>query len=209
MTNFANRIYSHNTIGVVPKWFKGTVCKTVIHQFESGRRLHIHIATALQPTRVFAVVFLFLLAACGDGRKPAASPSPKDLPRWSSTEYVEWNGPNDRASQPIALIIDRTDGPLDQMCGDVDVTSFLNDRFHPIFIHSRVMPSIDSALILISPNGETLGGPLAPHNASALIQLGNQLMRKERLPIKPWPCDNLKQFFEETHPVLKACVTTK
>ena len=27
------------TIGVVPKWFKGPVCKTVIRRFESGRRL--------------------------------------------------------------------------------------------------------------------------------------------------------------------------
>ena len=26
-------------IGVVPKWFKGPVCKTVIRRFESGRRL--------------------------------------------------------------------------------------------------------------------------------------------------------------------------
>ena len=30
-----------NIIGVVPKWFKGAVCKTVIHRFESGRRLHL------------------------------------------------------------------------------------------------------------------------------------------------------------------------
>ena len=26
--------------GAVPKWLKGTVCKTVIHRFESGPRLH-------------------------------------------------------------------------------------------------------------------------------------------------------------------------
>ena len=28
-------------IGVVPKWFKGPVCKTVIRRFESGRRLYL------------------------------------------------------------------------------------------------------------------------------------------------------------------------
>ena len=27
-------------IGVVPKWLKGAVCKTVIRRFESGRRLN-------------------------------------------------------------------------------------------------------------------------------------------------------------------------
>ena len=27
--------------GAVPKWLKGTVCKTVIHRFESGPRLHL------------------------------------------------------------------------------------------------------------------------------------------------------------------------
>ena len=28
-------------IGVVPKWFKGPVCKTVIRRFESDRRLNV------------------------------------------------------------------------------------------------------------------------------------------------------------------------
>ena len=30
-----------NNFGVVPKWSKGAVCKTVIRRFESGRRLDL------------------------------------------------------------------------------------------------------------------------------------------------------------------------
>ena len=37
--NFPAVLY--NYIGVVPKWLKGAVCKTVIRRFESGRRLNV------------------------------------------------------------------------------------------------------------------------------------------------------------------------
>ena len=181
----------------------------MIHQFESGRRLHILYTIAETLKWFSAIVFVFALSACGDGRKPDPSPSPKGLKRWSSTEYIAWKGPQDPVLKPIALVIDRTNGPLDQICADGDVTSFLNDRFHPIFIHTHIMPTLDAALILISPDGEPLGGPLAPPDADAWIQLGNQLMRQERLPTKTWTCDNLNSYFQEGHPLLKACEPTK
>lgn len=181
----------------------------MIHQFESGRRLQIPNAIAVSLLSHAAILFFLCLCACTDGRKPPPSPSPTGIQRWSTTDYIHWKGPEDPVKRPIALIVDQPNGPLDQICADVDVTSFLNDRFHPIFIHSRIMPKLDSALILISPEGQTLGGPLMPPNAEAWIQLGNQLMRQEKLPISKWDCDGLDSLFATSHPLLKACGATK
>jgi hypothetical protein len=203
LTDQRNRINSGGKFGVVPKWSKGTVCKTVIRQFKSGRRLQIlHLIAPF--LTLSGAIFLFL--GCQDPQTPPPTDSPQGIPRWSTTEHIAWKGPNDAIHLNIALIFDTPNGPLDQIAGDDDVTTFLNDRFHPIFVHSS-FGALDngSGLIFISPKGQKLGGPLAPQNAEAWIQVSNQFIQGELIPSSEFSCGTLNTFFEDKHPVIQAC----
>lgn len=180
----------------------------MIRQFKSGRRLQIlHL---IAPFLILSgAIFVFM--GCQDPQTPPPTEPPQGIPRWSTTKHITWKGPSDAIQLNIALVIDTPNGPLDQIAGDNDVTTFLNDRFHPIFVHAS-FGALDkgSGLIFISPEGKKLGGPITPQNVDAWIQVSNQFIQGELIPSSEFSCGRLKTFFKDTHPIIQACsVSTK
>jgi hypothetical protein len=56
----------------------------------------------------------------------------------STAPWVEWRGAAVPVHGPVAIFVDKPGGPLDRIAADPDVTTFLNDRFHPIFLTESV-----------------------------------------------------------------------
>lgn len=140
---------------------KPTVCKTVTHRFESGRRLHIFLALAL--------------VACSDPASPKPLPGPTDLPRWSEAPYVEWVGPSTPVTRPLAVFVDQPGGPLDLIAADIDVTTFLNDRFHPWFLRADQVdgPADEPYAFLLDARGCLRAPPFRPATPEAWIETAN------------------------------------
>lgn len=79
-----------------------------------------------------------LIAACQDPPDPAPIPSSTG----SMAPWVEWRSPDAPVRGPVAFVVDRPGGPLDRIVAHPDVTTFLNDRFHPMFrTDSRAQPT--------------------------------------------------------------------
>ena len=146
----APSLFSYWPVGDVAKWPKAVVCKTTIRRFKSARRLHL--------------VWLLALA-CRD--TPRTGPPAHHSA--SSAPWVEWRDDADPVDRPVALVVDEPGGPLDRICADPDVTTFLNDRFHPIF-HVGSPPSLS----FLTADGCALAGPTNPADATAFIALANE-----------------------------------
>ena len=120
-----------------------------------------------------AVSCFSLLAACSDPPGPAAPfPGPPDLPRWSTAPYVEWEGPAQtaRPQRPIALFVDDSGGSLDQLAHHADVATFLNDRFHAVFLLPDRAPA---GMWFLDRRGCLLSGPGQPATAADWITQAN------------------------------------
>lgn len=146
---------------------KPTVCKTVIHRFESGRRLHLALALASS----------LALPAC-DPPAPPPEPGPPDLPRWSEAPHVAWAGPSTPISHPLAVFVDLPGGPMDTIASDPDVATFLNDRFHPWFLVPEAAPDLASppAALFLDAYGCLLRGPDHPESPRAWIEEANAVL---------------------------------
>ncbi|MEL6341875.1 MAG: hypothetical protein AAFV53_02005 [Myxococcota bacterium] len=118
---------------------------------------------------------LNLLSSCSDPPSPAPTPGPDDLPRWSTAPYVRWKGPATSNGRVVALFVEEPDGPLDRIAADADVTSFLNDRFHAIFL-TPARAGLSRGVWFISPHGCLLSGPTQPKDAETWIDIGNAVM---------------------------------
>lgn len=148
---------------------KPTVCKTVIHRFESGRRLHLLRAW-------FAAL---LLSGCADPPAPAPVPGPADLPRWSQAPYVSWTGPGQPVTRPLVVFVDRPGGPLDRVAEDVDVATFLNDRFHPWFLVPEAAPGLVAAppaALILDARGCVRAAPFLPETPADWIARANEVL---------------------------------
>lgn len=97
------------------------VCKTIIRRFESGRRLQLFLGSSIS--------FALLTGACSD----PPSPAPVASPSGSTAPWVEWRAADAPVRGPVVVVVDEPGGPMDRLVADPDVTTFLNDRFHPLF----------------------------------------------------------------------------
>ncbi|MSP54952.1 MAG: hypothetical protein EXR69_05010 [Myxococcales bacterium] len=48
--------------------------------------------------------------------------------------HVEWRRVEQLTDRPLAVFVDQPGGRLDLLARDPDVTTFLNDRFHPLLL---------------------------------------------------------------------------
>ena len=141
--------------GDVAKWSKALVCKTNIRRFESARRLH---------------PFLAFLLACSD---PPDPPPATDSP--STAKWVEWRPEAVPVARPLAVFVDAPGGPADSVAADPAVTTFLNDRFHPVFRLSDPAQATGTVQFLTA-DGCAFGEPFAPAGPSAFVQAANIVM---------------------------------
>lgn len=146
---------------------KPTVCKTVTHRFESGRRLQIPLLSGL-----------LALLSCADPAAPPEVPGPPDLPRWSEAPYVEWSGPSSPVSRPLAVFVDLPGGPMDAIAADLDVTTFLNDRFHPWFLRPDAVDGLPPAplALILDRAGCVRAAPFRPEGPAAWIAAANAVL---------------------------------
>ena len=132
-----------------------------MHRFDSGRRLQLSLA-------------LFVGIACHDPPTPPPTQGPDDLPRWSLAPHVSWAGLAGPATRPLAVLVDDPGGPLDQIAADPDVTTFLNDRFTPIFLIPERAP-LARGVTFLDSEGCVLLGPIEPSTPEAFIEVANDL----------------------------------
>jgi hypothetical protein len=134
-----------------------------MHRFDSGRRLPSLSAAGCW----FAI-------ACNDPPTPPATHGPDDLPRWSQAPHVRWAGLTDAGTRPLAVFVDDPGGPFDRIAADHDVTTFLNDRFTPVFLVPARSPLVRGVSFL-DREGCLLLGPVAPTSPAEFIELANDL----------------------------------
>ncbi len=75
---------------------------------------------------------------------------------------------------PVALVRDAPGGALDRVVADPDVTTFLNDRFHPTF--ELLAPGGVGSVTFLDGCGCRVRGPATPADAAAFIALANEVM---------------------------------
>ncbi len=131
------------------------VCKTIIRRFNSARRLQLP---------------LLVLVACGDPPDPAPATRSTSTARW-----VEWRGDGDPVDRPVAVFVDTPGGAVDTLAGNSDVTTFLNDRFHPLF-HTHDAAQATGTVQFLTATGCAFGPPFQPESASDLIDAANAVV---------------------------------
>ena len=137
-----------------------------MHRFDSGRRL----LSLLAAVSGFAI-------ACNDPPTPPPTDGPDDLPRWSKAPHVHWAGLDEAGTRPLAVFVDDPGGPLDRIAADLDVTTFLNDRFTPIFLVPERSP-LARGVSFLDRDGCLLLGPVAPASPGEFVALANDLQVK-------------------------------
>jgi hypothetical protein len=105
--------------------------------------------------------------SCSAGCQPPANVSP--------TSYVEWRSIQDPVDRPIAVFVVDGDVGIDRIARDWDVTTFLNDRFHPLRVAAFGAQPAGTAAFY-SADGCLLYGPFVPATGSAWIRAANEVI---------------------------------
>lgn len=144
------------------------------------------------------------LSSCTDPPAPPAIPGPPDLPRWSTAPYVQWDGlqKTQTPTAPIALFVDTPGGRYDQLAHDADVATFLNDRFHAVFLTPE-RAGLPSGVWFVSEEGCLLTGRQQPQTPAAWIDAANAAVLAEAGA--PW--DGARGVKGRRHALSGACVT--
>jgi hypothetical protein len=114
------------------------------------------------------------LASCPADRVPVISATASS----STAVHVEWRSDTDTVSAPVARVTDTPGGPLDRIVADPDVTTFLNDRFHPVF--QLAQPGQSASLRFLDGCGCLLRAPDVPVDPAAFIAEANAVMLDRR-----------------------------
>ena len=168
-------------------------------------------ALVLQALVLQALALPALLVACSDPPEPPPAAPPPDLPRWSQALHVRWAGPTTALAGPLAVVVDVPGGPLDRIVADPDVTTFLNDRFTPLFLVPQAAPELPApSLQVLDAQGCWLLTPQLPADTAAFIAAGNTVMRavhQGRRPLpRPDPPALAGLALPPGHPLRQVCV---
>lgn len=108
---------------------------------------------------------------CSDPPPPA--PPPRTTA--SNALYVEWKGEDEPVRRPVVLVVDRPGGSADRAVADVDVTTFFNDRFHPVF-RRAAEPAGPGTVQFFAVDGCPLTAPFTPESPAHLIEVANRVI---------------------------------
>lgn len=93
----------------------------------------------------------------------------------STAPWVEWKTSDVRVRGPVVIVVDRPGGPMDLLAGDPDVTTFFNDRFHPMFLQeSEHQPT--GTVRFYDGCGCPLTNTERPTSPEALIAIANDVI---------------------------------
>jgi len=128
---------------------------------------------------------------------------------WSTAPYVQWVGPGEAVHKPVALFVSAPGGPLDLLASDADVTTFLNDRFTPMFLVPVSAPDLAPGMWFIDQNGCLLTGPDQPTSPEEWLALANQVQlqataNRHSGALSPAPT-RWRFSLPELHPIRGAC----
>lgn len=80
----------------------------------------------------------------------------------------------------MARVVDVPGGALDLLVADVDVTTFLNDRFYPIFrepgLHDGEPLALTGTIQFFRPTGCPITAPVRVWSAQELIDVANSVV---------------------------------
>ena len=149
------------------------------------------------------------LGGCSDPPDPEPAAAPIGIPQWSTAPYVQWTGPDDPITRPLAVLIDQPGGPLDQIAADPDVTSFLNDRFHPWFIIPEQVQHLSAGQALfLNPEGCVLSAISSPQSPLDWIDSANSALLENEQPSRKQPLEVLPIWafsLPESHALYGKC----
>ena len=117
------------------------------------------------------VASILSLLVVGSG-SPCGCKPPAQEP---ASSFVEWRSVQAPVARPIAVFVGPVDGPMDRVARDWDVTTFLNDRFHPLLVTAFGEQPPGSAAFYTA-DGCLLYGPFTPATGSAWIVAANQVI---------------------------------
>lgn len=134
------------------------VCKTIIRRFNSARRLHL---------------LSVLLVACSDPPDPSPAAPTASIAKW-----VEWRADDAPVERPVVVFVDEPGGSVDRIAANADVTTFLNDRFHPRFHTTDAQQPVGTVQFL-SADGCALTPPLTPSSPDDFIAAANAVVVRD------------------------------
>lgn len=76
---------------------------------------------------------------------------------------------------PVVIVVDRPGGHMDQLVADPDVTTFFNDRFHPLFLQESAHQSVGT-IRFFDGCGCPLTDETRPTSPVQLIALANEVI---------------------------------
>jgi hypothetical protein len=114
------------------------------------------------------LIWGLFLSGCSDPPAPApVHTGPSMAP------YVLWQEPEKLpVDKPIALFVDAPGGELDRLAADFDITTFLNDKFTPVFLSSTSKHFLRFYL----PDGCPISPPLYLKTPSDWIAEANRIV---------------------------------
>ena len=110
------------------------------------------------------------------------------------------------------MVVDQPGGPLDRLLADPDLTTFVNDRFTPLFLMPSAAPALPGPSVqVLDARGCWRLPPQAPADAAQLIALLNGVMRAQAAgqpaQARPSPPQEWGVPMPAGHPLQLACPT--
>lgn len=93
----------------------------------------------------------------------------------SNALYVKWKRENEPVQRPVVLVIDQPGGIADRAVADLDVTTFFNDRFHPVFRRADETAG-PGTVQFFAVDGCPLTAPFTPQGPAHLIEVANRVI---------------------------------
>jgi hypothetical protein len=133
------------------------------------------------------------LSACADPPDP-----PPATPTASAARWMEWRDASALVDRPIVVVVDVPGGPADRVVADGDVTTFFNDRFHPVLVSSLASQPVGTVRFY-DACGCPLTDPIRPATPQALIAAANAVIvlpQAHRCTDAPHPLPGLGEVAE-------------
>ncbi len=95
----------------------------------------------------------------------------------SAARWVEWRSPEAPVTRPVVRVVDVPGGTADRVVANTDVTTFFNDRFHPILVGAADDQPLGTVRFYTA-DGCAFGPAWVPTGAAALVEAANGVIER-------------------------------